>query len=158
MSRFKKLLIKSLEYQLKLEELALLPSSYQILGEVLIIKLNKELWGHRKSICEKILELNKVAKAVFILGEIEGEYRNPKILYNFGINIVETIHKENGIIHYECLLNDDEKIRQKEIYEILEEINEKAGKQRKKIKLLSVNYVKDYAPHIEHCVLDLEVN
>jgi tRNA wybutosine-synthesizing protein 2 len=67
------------------------------------------------------------------------------------------ISKKGTIIHYECLLNEDLEKKKKEVKEILSQILEKAKIQKKSVKLLSINYVKSFKPHVNHEVLDLRV-
>lgn len=68
------------------------------------------------------------------------------------------IVKKNGIIHYEEILNLDNEKRDEEVKQVMGKIEEYAKKEGRKVKLISVNYVKDYKPHVGHYVLDIEVD
>lgn len=285
--KFKEQLQKKLKGKLTDEELELLPSGFQFIGDIIILNLNPVLLKHKKEIGNVVLEINKRAKTVCNrTGKIIGEFREPQIeviagskntiatikenkcLYKFDVtklmfakgNINErariskqikpgelivdmfaglgyfsvpigklskaskiysielnpnaffalkenlklnkiedrfeifnednrkvipkliekgiradrvimgylpppmefvdsalSIVKKNGIIHYECLLNEDKEKRKEEINKILEEIRKKAEKLGKRVRLLSVNYVKGYAPRVNHEVLDLKI-
>jgi tRNA wybutosine-synthesizing protein 2 len=68
------------------------------------------------------------------------------------------IVKNKGIVHYEDILNLDDDKRKHEVKERMEKIEEFGKEQGKKVKLISVNYVKDYRPHVGHYVLDILVD
>ncbi|WP_148882145.1 tRNA (guanine(37)-N1)-methyltransferase Trm5b [Thermococcus aciditolerans] len=76
----------------------LLPSSFDIIGEVAIIELPEELMPHGKAIGEAILKVHRHIKAVFAKGsKISGEYRVRELIYLAGERRTETLHRENGI-------------------------------------------------------------
>lgn len=65
--------------------------------------------------------------------------------------------KKGTILHYECLISDELEKKNKDVEEIMKQIENKAKNAGLKIKLLSINYVKGYRPRINHEVLDLEI-
>jgi len=76
----------------------LLPSSFDIIGDVAIIELPEELKPYGRAIGEAILKVHRHIKAVFAKGSrVEGEYRVRELIHLAGKNRPETIHRENGI-------------------------------------------------------------
>ncbi|USG99894.1 class I SAM-dependent methyltransferase family protein [Thermococcus argininiproducens] len=76
----------------------LLPSSFDIIGDIAIIELPEELIPYGKNIGEAILTVHKHIKAVFAKGsKIVGEYRVRELIHLAGENRTESIHRENGI-------------------------------------------------------------
>ncbi|WP_456368052.1 tRNA (guanine(37)-N1)-methyltransferase Trm5b [Thermococcus sp.] len=76
----------------------LLPSSFDIIGDIAIIELPDELKPYGKAIGEAILKVHRHIKAVFAKGsKVEGEYRVRELVHLAGKNRTETIHRENGI-------------------------------------------------------------
>lgn len=77
----------------------LLPSSYQIIGDVLLLKFMKiKKLSQKKSIAKAILDLLPYVKTVCEIRGIEGELRNPKVKKLEGKG-TETVHKEHGILY-----------------------------------------------------------
>lgn len=75
-----------------------LPSSFDIIGDIVIIELPEELIPYGKNIGEAILKVHKHIKAVFMKGsKISGAYRVRELIHLAGEKRTETIHKENGI-------------------------------------------------------------
>jgi len=96
----KKFLTQELKNKLSKKELLLLPSSYQKIGDILIMNLKKDLWKYDKLIGKIVLEKIPNTKSVFRrTGFIETEFRKPQIKLISGINNTVTIHKEHGIIY-----------------------------------------------------------
>ncbi len=76
----------------------LLPSSFDIIGDVAIIELPEELMPHGRAIGEAILKVHRHIKAVFAKGgKVEGEYRVRELIHLAGEKRTETVHRENGI-------------------------------------------------------------
>lgn len=74
----------------------LLPSSYQIIGDVLLIKFMKiKNASQKKSVAKALMKITKVS-TVCEIKEVSGELREPKIVNILGSS-TETIHKENNI-------------------------------------------------------------
>ena len=76
----------------------LLPSSFDIIGDIAIIELPEELMSYGKAIGEAILKVHRHIKAVFAKGgKVEGEYRVRELIHLAGERKTETLHRENGI-------------------------------------------------------------
>ncbi|WP_456423194.1 tRNA (guanine(37)-N1)-methyltransferase Trm5b [Thermococcus sp.] len=76
----------------------LLPSSFDIIGDIAIIELPEELMGYGNAIGEAILEVHRHIKAVFAKGsKVEGEYRVRELIHLAGEMRTGTLHRENGI-------------------------------------------------------------
>jgi tRNA wybutosine-synthesizing protein 2 len=78
-----------------MENKSLLPKKWEIVGDVLILKIPKWLEEHEKSIAKIYADVLK-AKTVVKDEGIIGRSRKPKIKVLYG-SITETIHKENKI-------------------------------------------------------------
>lgn len=76
-----------------------LPSSYDIIGDILIFEIREKLnTKQEKEIANRLLKLNKNIKVVAKRSDIhKGKYRTRKIKILAGENRKETIHKENGV-------------------------------------------------------------
>ena len=99
--KFKTLLTtKLLESKLSAEEINLLPSSYQTLGNICVIKLPKELRKHNDLIGKKILENFWQFKSVYAIERVTGEFRQPRIELIAGIAQKEIIVRENNCLFY----------------------------------------------------------
>ena len=93
----KRLLQEELK-KLSKKELSLLPSSYQKIGDIVILNLKKELWKYDEKI-GKIL-LKKIPRTRTVCrrtGFITTEHRKPSLKVIAGDRKTETIHKEHGI-------------------------------------------------------------
>jgi len=76
----------------------LLPSSFDVIGDIAIIELQEELMPYGKAIGEAILRVHRHIKAVFAKGgKVEGEYRVRELIHLAGEKRTETLHRENGI-------------------------------------------------------------
>ena len=76
----------------------LLPSSFDIIGDIAIIELPEELMPYGRTIGEAILKVHRHIKAVFAKGsKVEGEYRVRELIHLAGERRTETVHRENGI-------------------------------------------------------------
>ncbi|WP_297504912.1 class I SAM-dependent methyltransferase family protein [Thermococcus sp.] len=76
----------------------LLPSSFDIIGDIAIIELPEELMEYGKVIGDAILRVHRHIKAVFAKGsKVEGEYRVRELIHLAGEKRTETLHRENGI-------------------------------------------------------------
>lgn len=95
----KKRLTEILKRKLTKKELELLPSSYDIVGSILIFadfpyELNKK----EKLIGEALLELHKNIKTICKkTRQYSGEYRLPKLKIIAGVKTKEATHKENNV-------------------------------------------------------------
>ncbi|NJE48586.1 class I SAM-dependent methyltransferase family protein [Thermococcus sp. 9N3] len=76
----------------------LLPSSFDIIGDIAVIELPEELMPYRRAIGEAILKVHRHIRAVFAKGsKVEGEYRVRELIHLAGEKRTETLHRENGI-------------------------------------------------------------
>jgi tRNA (guanine37-N1)-methyltransferase len=79
------------------EETSKICSAYDIIGEIIVIKIPESLNPKRQIIAEKLLEHVKPAKSVFAqISAVHGEYRTRGLEYLAGINNPVTEYKENG--------------------------------------------------------------
>lgn len=83
------------------EELSILPRGFQVIGRVIIIKLNPLLLEKKILIAKKYMELLPSTKSVYLnMGRIKGKYRTPeKIVFLVGEDDPIVEHKEHGIIY-----------------------------------------------------------
>ena len=88
-----------LREKLTKKELNLLPSSFDIIGNILIFsEFPKQLSKKEKTIGREILKNFKQIKSVFKkTKKYSGKYRTLKLKLLAGANNKETAHKENGI-------------------------------------------------------------
>lgn len=96
---FKDKLVEKLDEKLTQKELELLPSGFQTLGEVVIIKLDPELLDKKETIAKAYLDILHYMRAVYLnRGKIEGKFREPeKIEYIAGEKDPMVEHKEHGV-------------------------------------------------------------
>ena len=74
-----------------------LPKSYDIIGDIILIKLPEELLNYQRDIGESLLKTNKNIKTVCLTQPVSGELRTRNIEVVAGENRTETTHKENGV-------------------------------------------------------------
>ena len=79
------------------EKQALLPSSFDVVGKVAIVKLSDELLSFKKEIGKAILKAHKSIETVAIDTGVEGEERIRQLEIVAGEMNTETIHKEYSI-------------------------------------------------------------
>jgi len=98
---FKDNLKEKLKGNLTEEELFSLPSGFQTIGKVMVIKLNSMLLKKKELIGNACLELNPYMKSVYLnSGKITGTFREPeKIELITGIDDPIVEHKEHGVIY-----------------------------------------------------------
>jgi len=77
---------------------AKLPSSYQIIGNVLLIKLPKLAAKQKQKIAQAILQMLPYVKTVCEIKEIKGELREPVVTVLAGTN-TQTVHRENDVLY-----------------------------------------------------------
>ncbi|RLF43576.1 MAG: tRNA (guanine-N1)-methyltransferase [Thermoplasmata archaeon] len=82
------------------ELLPLLPTSYDIVGDIALIKLPEELLQYKRKIGNAILEVNSNIKVVCLSKPVKGEYRTRDMEIIAGENRTETLHKEYGLRFY----------------------------------------------------------
>lgn len=83
------------------EELAALPSGWQVLGDIIIVNIKECLESKMALIAKALLEMYPKCKTVVRDLGIEGQFRQPKRELVLGSK-TETIHKEHG-----CLFRQD---------------------------------------------------
>jgi tRNA (guanine37-N1)-methyltransferase len=74
-----------------------LPTSYDVIGNISILKLDDDLYEYRKLIGDALLECNKNLKTVCLTHAVKGELRTRDIEIIAGENTTETVHKEFGL-------------------------------------------------------------
>jgi len=78
-------------------------NSYDIIGDIAIIKLTKTVEAYKEQVAEVIMKIHKNVKTVLAqTGPVEGKYRLRKLEYVAGEAKTVTIHKEHG-----CLFSVD---------------------------------------------------
>ncbi len=78
------------------EELEIAPSSFDVVGDIAIIDIPKELEKKEKKIAEKLLEFKQINTVLKKEGKVENEFRLRKLKYIAGEKKKETIHIEYG--------------------------------------------------------------
>lgn len=79
-------------------KLQYLPSSFDIIGDILILDINPKIKKYEKLIAKSLLKLNKHIKFIAKKSSIhKGRYRIQKLKILSGQNCLETIHKENNV-------------------------------------------------------------
>lgn len=101
MVRFiKQLLQEEFEGKLSKEELDLIPSGYQKVGDILIINLKSELFKYEKEIgnllLEKIPQTRTICKRTDF---VTGQFREPNVEVIAGDANTETVHTEHDIFY-----------------------------------------------------------
>ena len=77
-----------------------LPTSFDIIGKIILIKLKSETNKYEKEIAEALLKTHKNIKSVCKISSVTGELRTRNIEIIGGENSTETIHKEYGINYW----------------------------------------------------------
>lgn len=99
MPPFKAQMQEKLAHALTKEEREMLPSSFQRLGHIAILRLRKELIQHQKIIGEAAIACVPGTKTACVYtGKIESEFRQPKIEYVAGENYLLVDHHEHGCV------------------------------------------------------------
>ena len=76
-----------------------LPSSYDLIGDLILIEIPDELKSHAKKIGEALMRIHPRVRSVLAKGETIGEYRVRRIEVIAGSPNTETVHKEHGCIY-----------------------------------------------------------
>ena len=85
-----------LKNKLTEKELDYLPKGYQIVGNILLIKLNKKLLKHRKLIGKSIIGILPYVHTVALIKGIKKQTREPQIEIIAGCKKTQTLHQEHG--------------------------------------------------------------
>ncbi|HIH70299.1 class I SAM-dependent methyltransferase [Methermicoccus shengliensis] len=82
------------------EERRLLPRRWQIVGDIMVVKLKEPLLSRRREIAKALLELHPMCRCVVLDFGIEGQLRTPKreVVYPEGASSY-TVHRENGVLY-----------------------------------------------------------
>ncbi|MEM1537616.1 MAG: class I SAM-dependent methyltransferase family protein [Candidatus Nezhaarchaeales archaeon] len=90
-------IIEALKDKLSPSELASLPHSIDIIGDIAVVEVPEELKHHEPLIGNAILEVYKNVQAVYVkAGRVEGIFRTRPLRCIAGIPKEETVHKEYG--------------------------------------------------------------
>ena len=74
-----------------------IPSSYDVIGDIIILELNEEQIKQEKEIAQTLLKLHKSINTILKKsGQHTGEFRTQKLTYLAGQKTKETIYKENN--------------------------------------------------------------
>jgi tRNA (guanine37-N1)-methyltransferase len=74
-----------------------LPTSFDIIGNILLLKLKNNIVGYKKDIAKALLNNHKNVTTVCLIHPVSGELRTRKIEIISGEKRTETIHKEYGL-------------------------------------------------------------
>ncbi|HDQ16253.1 MAG TPA: tRNA (guanine-N1)-methyltransferase, partial [Bacteroidetes bacterium] len=77
-----------------------LPTSYDVVGDIILIKLDNALLEHKNEIGNSLLNIHKNVKTVCLIEPVSGEYRTRNVEVIAGENKTETVHKEYGLKFY----------------------------------------------------------
>ncbi len=96
----KEQLMKKLVSVLSPEELAIIPTGYQIIGDIMLLNLKPPLLNHQVVIANALLEILPSVKTVYLhTGGISGQFREPnQMCYVAGEQRSVTRHVENHVI------------------------------------------------------------
>ncbi len=75
----------------------ILPSSFDVVGDVAMIKLPEELLPYKESIGKALISVNRSIRTVFLDSGVKGEFRVRDLERIAGIGPSETVHKEFGV-------------------------------------------------------------
>jgi tRNA (guanine37-N1)-methyltransferase len=101
--KLRKRLRKILSEVLPLDELVHVHNSYDIMGDVAILRLSVTARKHGQIIAETVMSVHKNVKSVLVqTGPVRGDFRLRKLEYIAGENKTTTVHKESG-----CLFSVD---------------------------------------------------
>ena len=78
----------------------ILPSSFDIVGDVAMLKIPDELWDYRHQIGEALIKVNKNIRVVFHDHGVKGDFRIRELEKIAGEGSSETVHKEFGVKLY----------------------------------------------------------
>jgi len=75
----------------------LLPSSFDVVGDVAMIKIPDELWDYRECIGNAMIKANRNIRVVFHDNGVKGDFRIRDLEKIAGEGTSETVHKEFGV-------------------------------------------------------------
>jgi tRNA wybutosine-synthesizing protein 2 len=88
---------KKLSKKILSEHIKIIPKKWEKIGDVLILKIPKELDYYKKDIAKIYSKILKCKSVLNDIGGINETYRIPKIELLYGSRNTETMHIENGI-------------------------------------------------------------
>jgi tRNA (guanine37-N1)-methyltransferase len=94
----RKLFKDSLGHLLSQKELEFLNTSMDVIGEIAILEIPKELEKQEKQIAMALLETNKNIKTVLKKGKHEGVFRTQELKHLAGTMTKEALYRENGVV------------------------------------------------------------
>ena len=74
-----------------------LPSSFDVIGNILFIKLNDKLLDYKQNIGKAILDSHKNISSVYLVESVSGEFRTRDLELIAGKPETRTVHREFGI-------------------------------------------------------------
>jgi len=77
-----------------------LPSSFDVVGDVAMMKVPDELWDYRSGIGDALIKVNRNIRVVFHDYGVKGDFRIRELEKIAGEGTSETIHKEFGVKLY----------------------------------------------------------
>jgi tRNA (guanine37-N1)-methyltransferase len=81
--------------------LAVVPRSWDLIGDIAIVEIPDELSGHERLIAEAILAVHKNVKSVYMkVGPVSGDFRVRELRLIGGEDKSMTIHREHGALFY----------------------------------------------------------
>jgi tRNA wybutosine-synthesizing protein 2 len=92
---FYKILRKELEGSLSSKELEVLPRGYQVIGNILILKLDKKLLRHRRLVGKSIIRMFPHIRTVCLFKGLKSATRKPDVEVIAGCGTI-TLHREHG--------------------------------------------------------------
>jgi tRNA (guanine37-N1)-methyltransferase len=89
----------TLSKKLTKKEFAHLKTSFDTIGSIAILEIDKELRKKEKIIADSVLAANKNLRTILRKsGRHSGEFRTQKLKYITGERTKEAVHKENGVV------------------------------------------------------------
>ena len=74
-----------------------LPSSYDMIGDIILIKLSKDFQKYKNEIGESLLRANKNIKTVALIDRVRGEFRTRNVEIIAGEKITKATHAEHRL-------------------------------------------------------------
>ena len=100
------MLKKALKDILTKEEIEKVYSSFDVIGDITIIKIPEELEGKKEIIAKILINKIKTVNTVFQqISSVQGEYRTRKLSFLTGINKTNTEYREHGCLFKVDVLN-----------------------------------------------------
>ena len=87
---------EALEGVIPVELLGKVPSSYDVVGEVAVIELPRELRGYERAVGEALMRLHPRVRTVLAKGGTRGVFRVRELRVIAGSGATETTHREHG--------------------------------------------------------------